>query len=220
MSELKDLTGQTFGRLKIVKRAPDYIQPNGRRRVMWECVCNCPNKTICVVRGEDLRSGNSQSCGCYQKECAASHSTHGKTNSRLFYVWHDMKTRCYNPNVRNHKDYGGRGITVCPEWVDKESGFINFYNWAIANGYDETAPRGQCTLERIATDGNYEPGNCKWATNQEQANNKRNNHYIIYKGARHTMAEWAKIKSMSCKTLASRIYKGWPIEKALNTPVK
>lgn len=97
---------------------------------------------------------------------------HGKSNTRLYRVWSGMKDRCYNKNCKGYPRYGGRGITVCPEW---KNDFMAFYNWAMATGYDETAPRGQYTIERENNDGPYSPDNCKWITIQEQERNKRNN---------------------------------------------
>lgn len=104
---------------------------------------------------------------------------HGKSKTRLYRVWSGMKDRCYNKNCKGYPNYGGRGIEVCPEW---KYDFMAFYAWAIANGYDETAPRGQYTIERMENDGPYSPGNCKWVTIQEQERNKRNNIKILVDG--------------------------------------
>ena len=121
-----------------------------------------------------------------------------------------MKSRCYNKNNKDYADYGGRGITIYPEW---RNSFIAFYNWAMSNGYNEPLE-----IDRIDNSGNYEPSNCRWVTRKEQNNNTRHNHLITFNGETHTMKEWANIKNIPYTTLASRInILHWDIEKALNT---
>lgn len=107
---------------------------------------------------------------------------HGFCGTKIYKKWEDMKSRCNNPNNKRYKDYGGRGIKICNEWL---SDFMNFYNWAINNGYKEGL-----SIERINNDGNYEPSNCKWITRAEQMRNTRNCHYIEYKGETHCISEW------------------------------
>lgn len=133
---------------------------------------------------------------------------HGKKHTRLYNIWCNMKSRCYNPNNKDYADYGSRGIIVCSEWLNN---FMAFYNWAMSHGYNETLE-----IERINNDGNYEPSNCRWATRTEQNSNTRRNHFITFNNETHTMKEWAKIKNIPYTTLASRLnILHWSIEKAL-----
>ena len=154
MAIVKDLTGQRFGRLLCKSQAGK----NKRGDILWECVCDCGN--TCFVASTSLKRGRTKSCGCLRNEYLhkpkAGKKTHGKTNSRLYAVWRGMKQRCNDPNSDNYYRYGGRGISVCDEWV---SDFTAFEKWAMENGYDETAPQGKFTVDRINNDGNYEPSN-------------------------------------------------------------
>jgi hypothetical protein len=122
-----------------------------------------------------------------------------------------MKQRCLNPRTKAFDRYGGRGITVCGEWLN----FENFYAWAVSNGYKEGL-----TIERTDNDGNYEPGNCKFATMNEQSNNRKSNHLITYKGKTLTLAGWGKELGFSGLVILKRIMRGWSIEKAIETPLQ
>lgn len=208
MSKFQDLTGKKFGKLTVISRAEDYIKPNGHKIIQWDCLCECGNETI--VRGEYLKSGHTKSCGC---DKSISHSiTHGQTNTRLYKIWISMKERCYNPTRNNYYLYGGRGITICDEWLN----FENFYHWSINNGYSN-----RLTIDRIDNNLGYSPSNCRWATDREQANNKRNNRIIEYNKERYTLEEWSRITGIASNTIRMRIDKyGWGIGKALFYPIK
>lgn len=167
MGKVKDLSGQKFGRLTVLRRVD-----NGSRLAEWLCLCDC-GKTV-VKKGTLISRGYVKSCGCLQREQARKYGgvnrKHGDQGSRLYGVWLGMKSRCYNSNVHNFQNYGGRGIRVCDEWLHD---YPKFKEWAIASGYDGEAPQGKCTIDRIDVDGNYEPSNCRWADMSTQRRNQR-----------------------------------------------
>lgn len=164
MSKFIDLIGQKFGRLTVITSNGSI--PPGKRT--WLCKCDCGKET--VVATSELRSGKTKSCGCLQKEKAALigkkyHTIHGMDGTRIYQCWKDMKRRCYNPKTKSFKNYGGRGILVCNDWLHN---FQAFHEWAMANGY-----RDNLTIDRIDVNGNYEPSNCQWIPLSEQPKNRR-----------------------------------------------
>ena len=211
MGNFIDLTGKKFNRLTVLKRVE-----NRGKDPAWLCKCDCGNE--CIVVGPHLKRGDIKSCGCFHKESVACRNIvnkpakkHGKSNERIYKVWDDMKSRCYNQNHKEYNLYGGEGKTVCDDWLHD---FQAFYDWAMANGYKEGL-----TIERIDNTKGYSPDNCKWATYKEQANNKRNNHLITYNGKTQTMAQWADEYNVPYDKLKSRLNKShWDIGKSLNTP--
>ena len=193
MRKLIDLTGKVFGHLTVVSRA-DNDKWGGAR---WLCRCECANFT--VVAGKDLRRGKTASCGCLRKERAK----HRKTNTRLYKTWGSMKTRCLNSRNKAFPNYGGRGITVCDEWLDKEDGFQNFYNWAIENGY-----RDDLSIDRIDNDKGYCPDNCRWSSPQTQSENRRCVKAILIDGIEYpSIAAAARALNIADSTLHHRIKK-------------
>lgn len=139
------------------------------------------------------------------------HERHGMIHTRLYSTWHNMRCRCDNPNHKSYKHYGGRGITYCAEWHD----FPPFMEWAISHGYNDSL-----TLDRIDTNGNYEPSNCKWSTPKEQCNNRRNNKKFTFNGETLTLSEWSDKLHIPRHTLWCRIQKyHMSIDKALTMPV-
>ena len=198
-----DLTGQRFGRLTVLHEAPKK-----GIRIAWHCLCDC-GKTTDVV-ASSLRSGTTKSCGCYRDTCPTNPRSkkHGQTKTRLYRIWIHMKERCLAPYHNSYKSYGGRGITICNEWLND---FEAFRDWAIANGY-----RSDLTLDRIDVNGNYCPENCRWVTMAEQAFNKRTN--VMHKGK--CITQWAREVGANSVTVLSRIRKGWPIEEAIYAPLQ
>lgn len=142
---------------------------------------------------------------------------HGMSKTRLNNVYNSMKSRCYNKNNISYKNYGGRGIKICEEWLGKY-GFRNFHEWATSNGYDENSPRGKCTIDRINVDGNYEPNNCRWISTKEQSNNTRCNRYIELDGEIYTFKQWCEKYNISPGAVYGRMKRGMDFESALKNP--
>lgn len=208
MSKFIDLTGQKFGRLTVVERGENANDGHTR----WKCSCECGSNKIVLAIAKDLKKGHTKSCGCIQREKAIlagkSKKTHGKTNTRLFNIWHGMKQRCYDKTSCSYELYGKRGIRICDEWCNS---FQAFYDWSMQNGYAENL-----SIDRIDINGNYSPDNCRWTTMKVQQNNKRNNRLVTYKGETLTVTQWSERTGIKLSTLVSRLNSGWDIEKALN----
>lgn len=190
---VNDLTGKRFGRLTVIG-----VEDNGKRKTYYVCQCDCGN--VKVVRSDALISGVTKSCGCIKKEqdktnLTANHS-HKMSGTRIYETWQDMKRRCYNKQNTRYDRYGGRGITVCEEWLNN---FESFYNWAINNGYADNL-----TIDRIDNDGNYEPSNCKWSTVKEQCNNRSSNINITIGNATKSLMGWCEIFNVDYKKVHAR----------------
>lgn len=190
MGKFQDLTGKRFGRWIVLKRS-GYDK---NKNIKWLCRCDCG--TIKEVLGSVLKSGNSFSCGCYQKETHV--KIHGMTNTRLYKIWENIQSRCFNPKHDAFHKYGGRGIKVCDEWLK----FEPFMQWALTHGH-----KNNLTIDRIDVNGNYEPNNCRWTTPKIQARNTRFNHNITYKDETHCISEWAEILDIPRSTLFYKLKK-------------
>lgn len=205
--QLEDLTGRKFGRLTALE-----FSHSAKGQSIWKCKCDCGNETF--VSAGHLKSGHTTSCGCFARERFNKMiTTHGLTGTRLQGIWFSMKQRCFNKNNPAYKHYGGRGITICDEW---KNDFKAFYDWSMANGYDECL-----SIDRIDVNGNYEPSNCRWATTEEQGFNKRTNRLLTYDGKTQPLNMWAKETGIDRSLIQARIDRlGWSVEQALTTPVK
>lgn len=203
MPRCNDLTGRVFGRWTVIERS-------AKRK--WLCICDCGNRVS--VYGTNLTSGKSRSCGCLSVELARARFTkHDCARSNAvtaeYRAWQHMRDRCFNPKNKSYHDYGGRGITVCQEWRDD---FGTFYE------YIGPKPSSAHSLDRFPDmNGNYEPGNVRWATHTEQAHNTRRN-----RRARDgtLICEIRNECGVSNSTYARRIREGWAPERAATTPAR
>lgn len=198
------LEGRKFGRLLVLRKA--------NKSPFWICLCDCGTEKS--VSGYNLLKSIASSCGCITKERLTEknkrNATHRMTGTRLHNIWDTMKARCYRPNSKDFKNYGGRGIMICEEW---KMSFETFYEWSMNNGYGD-----HLSLDRVDVNVDYEPSNCRWATTKEQGNNTRINRHITINRQTKTIAEWSDISGIGPKALRYRIEAGWD-EKDLLLPV-
>lgn len=200
---MKDITGMKFGRLTVLRLS----HKDNRHECHWLCKCDCGNEK--TVSGNKLRSGNTKSCGCMQKEFLDGRlrRKHGLTNTKLYATWENMKHRCNDPNNWMYPNYGGRGIKVCEEWLDSST----FFEWAFDHGYEEGL-----SIERINVNRNYEPNNCEWVPIEEQYLNRTDSHFVTAFGKTQTISEWAKESGLKYDTIERRLNQyGWDAERAV-----
>jgi hypothetical protein len=189
MSKIENLKGKTFGYLTVISLDNNPLN----KRIKWICQCKCGKTTS--VFAHSLKSGKTQSCGC--KRFESHNKKHGMKHTRIYEIWCGMKKRCYNPHSKSYEHYGNKGITVCNEWLHN---FENFYKWSILNGYNDNLQ-----IDRIDTNGNYTPKNCRWITHAEQQRNKTNNIYLEHNGETKTLSEWCKIMGEPYHKIHGRI---------------
>ena len=193
--------GDRFGRLLVVGRK------DGGRRVLWICRCDCGGEACSL--GQNLRAGKTTSCGCRQREVAGNLTkTHGASSGREFSSWMSMRQRCTKQTCKQWKHYGGRGISICARW----SSFENFLA--------DMGPRPPgTTLDRVNNDGNYEPGNCRWATHTEQQRNRRNTLMVTAYGETKPLIAWCTERALVYRTVHNRIFtRGIAPEVAFDGP--
>lgn len=198
----EDIIGNKYNRLKVIGIR------KGEKGIIWDCECECGN--IYSNYGKYIKYGNIKSCGCISKEIIEN----SISNKRVYGIWRKMIDRCYNPNNSNYRYYGGRGIEVCDEWRNNSRAFVE---WAYNNGYDENAKYGDCTIDRIDVNGNYEPNNCRWVDMKTQANNKRPYKVRTYEinGIKMTSKEILEKYGISQQLFSYRKSKGMTNEEAV-----
>lgn len=211
MRPFTDESGKKYYRLTLLNldHKDKYFQP------YYRCLCDCGKEV--VVKLTSIKTGNTQSCGCLNRELSRERLIkatlkHGKFGTRLHKIWIGMKERCQSSNNPNYKNYGRRGIAVCSEWQD----FQPFYDWAMMNGY-----RDDLTIDRIDVNGNYEPSNCRWVTVKEQQNNKQDTIWVQFNGELLPLKYAVAKSGLPYNTVWQRIFHlGWTAEKALSTPLR
>lgn len=196
-----------YGRLSVIKDLGVVKEPGGWKGRKLECRCDCG--VVKQYRLSSLKSGNTTSCGCRNREIAAARqTTHGSSATKLYNIWCAMQARCNNPKNKSYPRYGGRGIKIFEGW----SSFEQFMA-------DMGHPPPGHSIERIDNDKDYGPGNCRWATPIEQANNRSNSVILTANGESHLLREWSERTGISTDTLRQRIKAGWPSERIVSERV-
>lgn len=199
-----DLIGHKFGRWTVVG-----LSENVDRRTRWNCICDC-GVTKSVLEA-NLKIGDSKSCGCLQIEKLINRSsTHGMRKTPEYIAWCSLIQRATNANIKFAKDYSLRGITVCERWLSFENFFADI----------GMRPSPDHSIDRINNDGNYEPGNCRWATRKEQNRNTRGNVLITHNGETHCLSEWAEITGIKLGIISKRLSRGWASKRALTEAIR
>ena len=206
LDPIDHLIGKRFGSWTLLHDAGNTRDGKYDRYVICRCDCGAEK----LLYWPNVKFGKSKSCGCAGRVATTKAATrHGGVGTPEYRTWSSMLTRCGNPKCQQYPNYGGRGITVCERWR-------YFDNFREDLGL---RPTPNHSLDRIDPNGNYEPSNCRWATQKEQANNLRKSRFIEFNGRRQTLAQWSNELGIGQSTLFLRIRAGWPIERALTEPV-
>lgn len=197
--KFKDLSGLKFNHLEIL-----YVDKSSNpKHLKYFCKCDCGK--IKSISGYHVEKGKIKSCGCMRDKYI--HSTHKQSKTRLYGIWTNIKSRCFNPKYHCYTIYGDRGISMCNEW--KES-FEPFYEWSMANGYKDNL-----SIDRIDNNADYCPENCRWADRKTQNNNKRNNHKITINGETKNLTQWADSLGINRDEFSYRVLRYKDIEEVL-----
>ena len=203
---IDEMIGEKNDRLTIV----EYVGTDEKKQRLWKCRCDCGNYVIKSTNSLHMQ-GKRHSCGCIRRE-HPNNTRHGMCYTRINSIYRKMKQRCFWKDDPRYKDYGGRGITITSEWLGR-NGFLNFYKWAMENGYSD-----ELSIDRINVNGNYEPSNCRWITMKEQSRNTRKTIWITYNGETRMLKEWSEYLNIPYERLRQRLFKlGWDVERAFNT---
>lgn len=204
----QSLIGLRFGRFIVEADAPTKfnLRGNGYMQSVRYSLCRCDCGNGKIVRNDQLTSGETVSCGCFRLEKSIKH---GLSGSPTWVVWLQMKNRCFQPNIPDYENYGGRGITVCPRWME-------FTNFLADMGIRPTG----LTIDRIDNNGNYEPGNCRWATCKTQNGNRRSSRKFTIRGIEGCLTHLAEHFGIGPSTVDMRLKQGWAEERAFTEPIR
>lgn len=214
MGKFVDITGEKYGRLTAICLV---AKGDRQHRPKWLFRCDCGNEIL--ISANAARTGNTKSCGCLLFEARSAHSraalkiaqanqvTHGMTGTRIYGIYKNMKTRCYNAKTPCFKYYGGKGIAVCDEWLNNPAAFMD---WAFSHGYDENL-----TIDRINSNLNYCPENCRWITQAEQARRTPKVRHITYNGETKTALQWEKYFNVPLDSISRLIREGVSMQEAV-----
>jgi len=204
-----DITGFSYGKLTAIYPVKSTIKPAAKKSLMWFCVCECGRKS--VVRGSHLRMGKINSCGCSKGMYISEKKTkHGLCHTAEYRSWSMMKNRVFNKKNPAYKNYGGRGISMCDEWIES---FERFY----ADMGNKPSP--DHSIDRINNDGDYCPENCKWSTSIEQSRNTRRNVFIEVNGESRCVSAWAQKMGVPKRLIYGRLKAGWSAYSAVTKQV-